>query len=84
MKDNVKRYLKDNYQVSEEEIDAALATEDAARILENCERMGSYPYFAGDEIANTFDWEGIEEPAEDAYDGTPDDEKADTVPIQEG
>lgn len=80
MKDQVKRYLKDNYQVSEEEIDAALETEEAAREIETAERMGSYPYFVGDEIAKIHDWEGIEEPADDAYDGTPDEEP----PIQMG
>lgn len=70
LRDDVRRYLNANFDQSEEDVDAAMVAHED--IIQDAAKMGSYPYYPGNRIADAEGW-GPAKSDEDAavYDGTP-------------
>jgi hypothetical protein len=70
---DVKRYLLANYEIAESDVDATLSLDSSQEIIRSGERLGSFPYYVGDRIAEAQGWQPLPEPeeGEDRYDGTP-------------
>jgi hypothetical protein len=73
--DDLVRYLRDNYDIDEEgqplaKADITAALLNARKIITDGQRVGSYTYYVGDQIAKIEGWA----PKDDEEDDDPDDD----------